>query len=99
VPIKRIPAGKALGLRFLQSIREMRAGQAARTTLVKPYEIVLARQSFGLSQAQFAQALSISTRTPQEWEQGRRKPSGAAQAQALLPITKRHPKVVREAPV
>jgi putative transcriptional regulator len=82
-------------LRLLQSILEMKAGQAARATLVEPNEIVLARQNIGLSQAQFALALSISSRTLQGWEQGRRKPSGAAQA--LLRIAKRHPNVVREA--
>lgn len=95
VSTKRISAGEALGLRLLQSVREMKAGQAARTTMVEPNEIALTRQNIGLSQAQFALALSISTRTLQEWEQGRRKPSGAAQA--LLRIAKQHPNVVREA--
>ena len=48
----------------------------------------------GLSQTQFAEALSISERTLQEWAQGRRSPSGAAQA--LIRIAKSHPEVVRE---
>ncbi|XTI72074.1 helix-turn-helix domain-containing protein [Acidithiobacillus sp. AC3] len=39
-----------------------------------------AQQSAGLSQAEFAEALGISKRTLQEWEQGRRSPSGAAKA-------------------
>jgi hypothetical protein len=39
-----------------------------------------------------AQALHISPRTLQEWEQGRRKPSGAAQA--LIQIAFRHPEVI-----
>jgi putative transcriptional regulator len=48
----------------------------------------------GLSQAEFAAALSISKRTLQEREQGRRSPSGATQA--LIRIASEHPDVVRE---
>jgi putative transcriptional regulator len=81
---------------LLQSVREMKAGRAARTTKVEPNEVVQARENTGLSQAQFAEALSISKRTLQEWEQGRRSPSGAAQA--LIRIAMKHPEIVREAP-
>jgi putative transcriptional regulator len=94
----RIPkktAGEDLGLKLLQSVREMKAGQAARVTKVEPNEVAQARQKSGLSQAEFADALGISKRTLQEWEQGRRSPSGAAQT--LIRIAKRHPEVVREA--
>ena len=80
---------------LLQSVREMKAGRAARTTEVEPNEVVQARENTGLSQAQFAEALSISKRTLQEWEQGRRSPSGAAQA--LIRIAMKHPEIVREA--
>lgn len=86
---------QALGLKLLQSVREMRAGVAARVTEIQPNEVMLARQNTGLSQAEFAEALCISKRTLQEWEQGRRSPSGAAQA--LIRIARRHPEVVREA--
>ena len=92
---KRISSGEAFGLKLLQSVREMKAGKAARVTKVEPNEVVLARHSTGLSQAEFAQALSISKRTLQEWEQGRRSPSGAAQT--LIRIARSHPEVVREA--
>ena len=92
---KRVPAGEALGLKLLQSVREMNAGISARVTQVELNDVAQARQSTGLSQAQFAEALHISKRTLQEWEQGRRSPSGAAQA--LIQIAKRHPDVVREA--
>lgn len=91
---KKVSAGEALGLKLLQSVREMKAGQAARVTKIESNEVVQARQTIGLSQAQFAQALHISKRTLQEWEQGRRAPSGAAQA--LIRIAQRHPEVVRE---
>lgn len=93
--VKKISAGEALGLKLLQSVREMKAANAARITEVEPNDVAQARHNTGLSQTQFAQALHISKRTLQEWEQGRRSPSGAAQA--LILIAKRHPDVVREA--
>mgnify|MGYP001262194460 CR=1 FL=1 len=94
---KTTPAmtGEELGQKLLQSVREMKAGKAARTTQVAPNEVAAARQKTGLSQAQFAKALHISARTLQEWEQGRRQPSGAAQA--LIQIAFRHPEVITEA--
>ena len=91
---KRVSAGEALGLKLLQSVREMKAGTVARVTQVELNEVAQARQNTGLSQAQFAEALHISKRTLQEWEQGRRSPSGAAKA--LIRIATRHPEVVRE---
>ena len=87
--------GEELGLKLLQSVREMKARKFARVTQVEVNEVVQARQSTGLSQADFASALSISKRTLQEWEQGRRSPSGAAQA--LIRIARKHPEVLREA--
>ena len=57
-------------------------------------EISMARLQTGLSQSEFAQALQISPRTLQEWEQGRRSPSGSAKA--LIRIAIRHPEIIRE---
>ena len=88
-------SGEVLGLKLLESVRQMKARNFARTTEVAVNEVVEARQSTGLSQSEFASALSISKRTLQEWEQGRRSPSGAAQA--LIRIARKHPEVVREA--
>ena len=93
-PVKSSPA-EELGLKLLRSVREMNARKFARVTEVEVNEVVRARQSTGLSQAEFASALSISKRTLQEWEQGRRSPSGAAQA--LIRIASKHPEVLREA--
>lgn len=90
----KVAPGEALGLKLLQSVREMKAGKAARVTRVELNEVAEARQVSGLSQSQFAEALGISRRTLQEWEQGRRAPTGAAQA--LIRIARRHPEVVRE---
>ena len=69
---KRASSGERLGLKLLQSVREMKTGQAARLTKVEPNEVSQARHKSGLSQAEFAEALGISKRTLQEWEQGRR---------------------------
>jgi putative transcriptional regulator len=86
--------GTELGLKLLESVKQMKAGKAARVTQVELNEVAEARQQTGLSQAKFAQALCISKRTLQEWEQGRRAPSGAAQA--LIKIACRHPEVLLE---
>jgi putative transcriptional regulator len=42
-------------------------------------EALQARAKMDLSQPQFAKLLGVSVRTLQEWEQGRKKPTGAAQ--------------------
>lgn len=53
-----------------------------------------ARSKTGLSQPKFAELLGVSVRTLQEWEQGRRSPSGAARS--LLHIAAIRPDVFRE---
>lgn len=55
---------------------------------------VAARASTGLSQAEFAKLLGVSRRTLQEWEQGRKQPTGAAKS--LLKIALKHPNILRE---
>ena len=72
--------GEELGLKLLRSVREMKAGQAARTTKVEANEVAQARQKSGLSQMQFAEALGISKRTLQEWEQARAALRGFARS-------------------
>lgn len=42
--------------------------------------VVARRRQLGLTQAGFAERLGISLRTYQEWEQGRRRPSGPAES-------------------
>jgi putative transcriptional regulator len=93
-PRQKQSSGEELGLKLLQSVREMKARNFARATEAEVNDVVRARQVTGMSQAEFASALSISKRTLQEWEQGRRSPSGAAQA--LIRIAMRHPHVLRE---
>lgn len=86
--------GEALGEKLLQAVQEMQSGTGARRTKAVSNEVALARLNTGLTQKQFALALGISARTLQEWEQGRRKPSGAAKA--LINIAMRHPDVIAE---
>ena len=86
--------GGELGNKLLQSVREMKSGKVARRTKAAPNAVAKARLKTGLSQVQFARALQISPRTLQEWEQGRRQPSGSAKA--LIKIAFRHPEVIKE---
>ena len=79
---------------LLESVRQMKSGKAARVTQVAVSPIVAARNASGLSQVQFAVLLGVSVRTLQEWEQGRREPSGAAKT--LLRVAEAHPDVLRE---
>lgn len=90
----KVMTGEELGEKLLQSVREMKAGKTARITQVTPNDVAAARLKTGLSQSQFAQVLHISARTLQEWEQGRRKPSGAAQT--LIQIAVKHPEIIAE---
>lgn len=64
---------------LLQSVREYKAGNFAHSTVITPTDALQARARMALSQAQFAKLLGVSVRTLQEWEQGRKKPTGAAQ--------------------
>jgi len=86
--------GAELGEKLLASVRQMKAGKAARSTDVTLSPIVAARNVSGLSQAGFAALLGVSVRTLQEWEQGRRQPTGAAKT--LLRIAESHPEILLE---
>ena len=87
-------ANRNTGEELLQAIRDVKAGRYGAKYKVEANEIVAARLKSGLSQRQFAAALRISPRTLQQWEQGRRQPSGAAET--LVKIVARHPEVLRE---
>jgi putative transcriptional regulator len=78
---------------LLVSVKQMRRGRAARVTKVKLPAAAEARASVGLSQQEFAQLLGVSARTLQDWEQGRREPTGAART--LLKVAVKHPKLLR----
>ncbi len=79
---------------LLASVKQMRRGQAARVSKVRLSAVAEARASVGLSQQEFAALSGVSARTLQDWEQGRREPTGAART--LLKGAVKHPKVLRE---
>ena len=81
-----------IGLEILEGIREIRGGVHGRVTNIPSVSSV--RERTGLSQARFAQLLGVSVRTLQEWEQGRRAPSGAART--LLLVAQKNPKALLE---
>lgn len=77
---------------LLRSVTQMRQGKAARTTRVNVPQAAKARSKVGLSQEEFARLLGVSPRTLQDWEQGRREPTGAAKT--LLRVAYSHPEVL-----
>lgn len=83
-------AGRDIGAELLESLREMKAEQAA--AIHSP--VAIARYRVQMSQSEFAKLLGVSVRTLQEWEQGRRAPSGAACS--LLRVATERPDVLRE---
>lgn len=87
-------AERNIGDEILQAIRDVKHGKYGAKYGVETTDIVETRLRSGLSQAQFAAALRISPRTLQQWEQGRRRPSGAAET--LLKIVSLHPEILRE---
>jgi putative transcriptional regulator len=81
-----------IGLEILEGIREIKRGEHGRVTTVPSVSSV--RKKTGLSQSDFARLLGVSVRTLQEWEQGRRSPSGAART--LLMIAAKNPHALIE---
>ncbi|MEE8057974.1 MAG: NadS family protein [Pseudomonadales bacterium] len=63
---------------------------AARVTEFPEPEVKLIREKVGLSQHRFAILIGVSKRTLENWEQGRRHPTGPAKA--LLRILEADPK-------
>ena len=81
-----------IGSEILQGIRDLKQGKTGRILNVPPVAEI--RQKTGLSQSKFASLLGVSVRTLQDWEQGRRVPSGAART--LLLIANKNPMALLE---
>lgn len=87
--------------KLLGSIRWMKAHQAGRKmrggrqTAVSDLNVKEIRAATQLSQARFAQLLSIEIGTLRNWEQGRREPTGPAKA--LLRAIRKDPVSVLKA--
>jgi putative transcriptional regulator len=86
---------------LLEGVRELGAALrgdrkvVTRTDRIDPDSVAVIRGRMNLSQGEFARMLGISVDTLQNWEQGRRKPSGAARV--LLRVAARRPEAVLEA--
>lgn len=92
--IRNRDSKRDIGAELLASVREMKANKAGHVHRVPVSAITQARARSGFSQEKFAAMLGVSQRTLQEWEQGRRQPSGAART--LLAIAARRPDVLHE---
>jgi putative transcriptional regulator len=85
-----VAAKRNLGKEILDGLRELKSGRHGRMTNVPSVSDV--RERTGLSQQKFATLLGVSVRTLQEWEQGRRAPSGAART--LLLVAAKNPRAL-----
>ena len=92
--LAKFEAGRDVWKEVLAGVKEIKAGGGKRAKVQPRSPVVDVRLKSGLSQVEFAAALGVSKRTLEQWEQGRREPSGAAKQ--LLKIAERHPEVLIE---
>lgn len=88
-----------IGNEILEGIQEIKAykaghGHLRTRTLKEPASPYTIRKNLNLSQSAFAGMMGVSLRTVQDWEQGRRKPSGPAET--LLRIAEQKPETFSE---
>lgn len=81
-----------IGSEILEGLRELKRAETGHITNLPSVGTI--REGTGLSQVHFARLLGVSVRTLQEWEQGRRAPSGAART--LLMIASQNPRALLE---
>lgn len=81
-----------IGQELLDGIRAIKAGKGKRVTVEITQDVQSIRERMGLSQSAFAALLGVSARTLQDWEQGRRQPTGPARS--LLRVAERHPEAL-----
>jgi putative transcriptional regulator len=92
--LARFEAGRDIWREVLDGARQIKAGGGKRFKAEPRSPIVRARLKSGLTQAQFAALLGVSKRTLEQWEQGRRSPSGAAKT--LMRVAELFPEVLRK---
>jgi len=83
-----------IGREILDGIREIKQGGGRRFAAEGLAEIRAIREKMALSQSAFAGLLGVSLRTLQDWEQGRRQPTGAARS--LLLVAQARPEILRD---
>jgi putative transcriptional regulator len=81
-----------IGQELLDGVRAIKAGEGKRRVVEVSQNVQEIRERLGLSQSAFAALLGVSNRTLQDWEQGRRQPTGAARS--LLRVADRHPEAL-----
>ncbi|HEV7406052.1 MAG TPA: NadS family protein [Chthoniobacteraceae bacterium] len=81
----------------IQQAGEIRRGirQPSRVFQRTAPDVKGIRERLGLTQTRFASLMGVSSRTLQNWEQGRRQPDGPAKA--LLRVVEREPQAVLQA--
>lgn len=87
---------KAFENELLDTITAMKKGDYSqfRETKITISPITEARHKMQLSQPKFAEILGVSPSAVKSWEQGKRKPSGAAQK--LIDLLVKRPELVQE---
>jgi putative transcriptional regulator len=89
----------AAGEKILRSVRNLRAavrsGATLRVHVPDQVDVRAIRRKLGMSQRQFAASFGFGLDAVQNWEQGRRRPEGAARA--FLKVIEREPEAVRRA--
>lgn len=81
-----------IGDEILNGLRELKRGEHGR--IINVPDVATIRAKTGLTQERFAKLLGVSPRTLQDWEQGRRAPSGAART--LLMVAAKNPQALLE---
>jgi len=87
-----VSGNRDIGQEILEGLRELKRGETGRVVNIPLVSEI--RHKVGLSQSRFAALLGVSVRTLQDWEQGRRAPSGAART--LLLIADKNPEALLE---
>lgn len=82
-------------VRRLQRLARAAAGRSGSARIETEVDVRAVRARTGLSQAKFAELLSIEVSTLRNWEQGRREPTGPARA--LLRAIRNDPVAVIQA--
>lgn len=92
--LARFESSRDVWQEVLDGVREIKAGRGKRFRTQPRSTLVRTRLKSGLTQSQFAALLGVSKRTLEQWEQGRREPSGAAKT--LIRVAELHPEILRE---
>ena len=88
------------GERIIESVHQAidfleGADNGCRIHIPNKIDVRRIREKVAMSQSEFAGYFGVSTRTVQQWEQGRRVPSGASKA--FLTVIDKEPEAVRRA--